>query len=142
MEQTIEVGRISIFVANPIYGNVELSYGDSEILAKEFEDEFRDKFSKSPLQEFFTITSFEWKRGCIECFIEIAIYCAPFVANVAGGVIYTGSLIGGILGILKGFRYLYSKLTKRLHPIRIGKNELYSNEEIIKAIELLRSQEK
>jgi len=139
MEQTIEVGRISIFVANPIYGNVELSYGDSEILAKEFEDEFRDKFSKSPLQESFTITSFEWKRGCIECFIEIAIYCAPYVAN---GVIYTGSLIGSILVILKGFRYLYSKLTKRLHPIRIGKNELYSNEEIIKAIEYLRSQEK
>jgi len=139
MEQTIEVGRISIFVANPIYGNVELSYGDSEILAKEFEDEFRDKFSKSPLQESFTITSFEWKRGCIECFIEIAIYCAPYVAN---GVIYTGPLIGSILVILKGFRYLYSKLTKRLHPIRIGKNELYSNEEIIKAIEYLRSQEK
>ena len=139
MVQTMEVGRISIFVGNPINDNGEISYGDSEILAKEFEDEFRDKFSKSPLQEFFTITSFEWKRGCIECFIEIAIYCASYVAN---GVIYTGSLIGGILGILKGFRYLHSKLTKRLHPIRIGKNELYSKEEIIKAIEDLRSKEK
>jgi hypothetical protein len=40
MEQTIEVGSISFFVANPIYGEVKLSDEDSETLAKEFEDEF------------------------------------------------------------------------------------------------------
>ena len=138
MEQTIEVGSISFFVANPIYGHVQLSDEDSAILAKEFEDEFRDKFSNSPLQEIFTITSFEWKRGCIECIIKIAIYYEPYLK----AVLYIPPLITGILGILKGCRYLYSKLTKRLHPVRIGKNELYSDEEIIKAIEHLRSQEK
>jgi hypothetical protein len=48
----------------------------------------------------------------------------------------------GLLEIQKDIPWLRSKRTKRLHPVRLHKDELYSDEEIIKAIEDLRSKEK
>jgi len=137
VEKTIEVGGISFFVANPIYGNVELSKEDSAILAKEFEDGFRDRFSKSPLHEFFTITSFKWRLGCLE-----GIFCFGVLGALITGIIAYPQLKQGILEIYKDYTWLRSKLTKRLHPVRLRKDELYSDEEIIKAIEDLRSKEK
>ena len=103
------MGSISFFVANPIYGNVELSKEDSAILAKEFEDGFRDRFSKSPLHEFFTITSFEWRLGCLE-----GIFCFGVLGALITGIIAYPKLKKGILEIYKDYTWLRSKLTKRL----------------------------
>jgi hypothetical protein len=48
----------------------------------------------------------------------------------------------GLLEIQKDFPWLRSKRTKRLHPVRLRKDGLLSDEEIIEAIEYHRSKEK
>jgi hypothetical protein len=144
MEQTIEVGSISFFVANPIYGEVKLSDEDSETLAKEFEDEFRYRFSKSEASNSFTISSVEWKTGCLDVTIFLGVLKTVYwvVGGIGAAAAAYPKVKKGLLEIQKDIPWLRSKRTKRLHPVRLHKDELYSDEEIIKAIEDLRSKEK
>jgi len=146
MEKIIEVGSISFFVVDSIYGEKRLSDEDAEILAKELENEIRDKFSKSAVSNFFTITSVEWKFGCfLETFyiglISVAIW--KVYKEIKEFLIDYPKIREGAIQFANDVKpYLYYKKKKSHHYVRPGSYELYDGEQIKKALEDLQDQEK
>lgn len=133
MKKIVEAGSITFFVNGIIEEQGWVSREDAKELADALESQFREKFGKSHISEFYQITSVKWQLGCV---LETISF------GVIAGLLYKGikdypKFRDGLIALAKDFNsvYLYLKRKKSYHKVGIYRLHLSEKEEIAKALE-------
>lgn len=133
MKNIVDAGSITFFVNGLIEEQGWISHEDAKILADDLEIQFREKFEKSNVSEFYHIISVKWQIGCV---LETISF------GVVAGLLYKGikdypKFRDGLVALAKDFNsvYLYLNSKNSRHKVGIYRLQLSEKEEIEKALE-------
>lgn len=133
MQNIVDAGSITFFVNGHVEEQGWISHEDAKILADDLEIQFRKKFEKSNLSEFYQITSVKWQLGCVLETISFGVV----VALLYKGIKEYPKFREGLIALAKDFNsvYLYLKNKSSRHKVGIYRLQLSEKEEIEKALE-------
>jgi hypothetical protein len=131
MSNTVNMGSVTFFINVSAFSNW-IQLDDAKSLAKSLEDRFREKLEESDIKEYVTVTSVDWKYGCVmETFSFDLVSAGVLACTVAGGIIKYPDIRNGIIAIAKDIHnsYLYLK-NKQQHKVLFIEDKLYLEHEV------------